>query len=740
MENLTIVRLVDLFMINSDIILRVGTRQAGSITCTLGATVTNSLCKSFYSTRCANTTSAFNLFFQDDVIYYNDDLATNINTLGNFDNIYTSRFIIPPTPGISPGFFPDGVFTRDIYDRQYAPTVEEICNFILTRTVNTLYTFSFSEPTFPVPAGTQDNLVGHIYNIMRVQEGGVFRNYIIQGYIFKYSPICIQISDDMLRDYIRVFYAIKTRSGYITATRDYNHFLTPPNVVYTMFIYDFVARRLFINPWFNDKFRVLFKEYYYNPFPPGDRVNKVLSSTDLQNRSYVYVQLSIANVVPSYVTFYNMLAFMYTYYGIISYDIYVYRMQALTLRDPMRYGYFVQYRYLTYDFITEVGDRNDNQYVYEYNNPSVFIDNDLTTKNRHINIFWENNPFMRFSYILSDKNIPLVPGNYNEEQLNFIFDLYSTLLYSAKTAIMNANSYVETVNCNQLTVITEDDARSICMDTIMVKSICSGYDARGNIQALAKLLEKVYTPHHMLINSFDMYDYYNDKSCIMYKIIIDALNRIQDGLDRNIVNELLVVIQEIDDAYFNLSDADRENLPERVINLINNIRRFTSNSVVTMIEEIGTNRRPTDNTLINGYNSMILNPIISFIVPSLGFLLCDKVVRKLNLFYNVQRGNPVADITNLANLIQYENFVGSFYSNDFPEIFNNIALLFRLMKIVLDNIINTQYPDLDQNIDQVAKPYSVFIRAMKNALLEDLGLPEVDVITNIRVTNPNLIV
>lgn len=737
MENLTIVRLVDLFMINSDIILRVGTRQAGSITCTLGATVTNSLCKSFYSTRCANTTSAFNLFFQDDVIYYNDDLATNINTLGNFDNIYTSRFIIPPTPGISPGFFPDGVFTRDIYDRQYAPTVEEICNFILTRTVNTLYTFSFSEPTFPVPAGTQDNLVGHIYNIMRVQEGGVFRNYIIQGYIFKYSPICIQISDDMLRDYIRVFYAIKTRSGYITATRDYNHFLTPPNVVYTMFIYDFVARRLFINPWFNDKFRELFKEYYYNPFPPGDRVNKVLSSTDLQNRSYVYVQLSIANVVPSYVTFYNMLAFMYTYYGIISYDIYVYRMQALTLRDPMRYGYFVQYRYLTYDFITEVGDRNDTQYVYEYNNPSVFIDNDLTTKNRHINIFWENNPFMRFSYILSDKNIPLVPGNYNEEQLNFIFDLYSTLLYSAKTAIMNANSYVETVNCNQLTVITEGDARSICMDTIMVKSICSGYDTRGNIQALAKLLEKVYTPHHMLINSFDMYDYYNDKSCIMYKIIIDTLNVIQTMIDENRADSIFGPIGVIYNQYIALTPDQINDLPERVRVFCLNISRIMENRPI--VRELGSERRP-NGTTINGYQPIVLNALISFIVSSLGFYLCTIISKKLIVFYNSRRGLPLDDTTNINLVMAYNLYALLFYFTNITPIRENINLIFIEIGRIIENIIDTQYADIDLNIDQVTKPYAIFIKTIKNIMLTELGATEEQLIEHIRITFPNAII
>jgi len=727
MDNLSILELIDIFIVNSEILLRATSRKARDASCTYGAKNTSSLCKSFYSTRCVNTTSAFNLFFQDDVIYYNNNGVTEIDQIG-IDIIYMERDI-------------NILYPNDDYRRQYLQTVEQLCNFMISLRGNTLFTFTMAGPNMPVPAGTVENLVGHIYNIVRIEEGGIFRNYVIQGYVYKYSPICFEIDDNTFRDYIRLFYAIRTKSAYsVPNLVNYNFYTTAPNIVYTMFILDQSTNNIIINPWFNEKYNEFFKEYYYNPFI-RNRTDKDFSNNPLHIRTYNRVQMSIANLNSPSVCYYNMISFMYTYYGIISYDIYIYRMQHLTTIQPLIYGDPIQYRYIFSDFIQEVDIPGADARTYEANNPTVYLDDELTTNNKHLNIFWENNPYMRFSYILSNSDKVLVPGTrYDEEDINFIFDLYSTLLYSAKTSIMNVNSYIETVSCNENTIINSQLVREMYMDTLISRYLFGRYQAMSSLNRIPLVLEKIYAPYHLLINSFDMYDYYNDKSCIMYKIIIDALNRIQDGLDRNIVNELLVVIQEIDDAYFNLSDADRENLPERVINLINNIRRFTSNSVVTMIEEIGTNRRPTDNTLINGYNSMILNPIISFIVPSLGFLLCDKVVRKLNLFYNVQRGNPVADITNLANLIQYENFVGSFYSNDFPEIFNNIALLFRLMKIVLDNIINTQYPDLDQNIDQVAKPYSVFIRAMKNALLEDLGLPEVDVITNIRVTNPNLIV
>lgn len=735
MEDLSIVKVIDLFLTNSEILLRSTTRNRNGMTCTGGGNEV-SVCKSFYSTRCSNTTAAVNFFFQgDDVMYYTKNYRAMIGDITNIGNIMKINT-------------QNKIYDKDTYRTEYLELVKQFYDYVISRNENTLYTFSFSGENLKISSGIE-NLVGHIYNILRVLDTttNTYKNYIIQGYVFKYSPICVEISNDTLRDYLTIFYAVRNYSSIlIDGFENYNDYLINPNIYYTMYLYDISTNLYSINPWFNEKFNELFKAYYHDPYKNNPNVPQLGISRD-DTRYYTYNSMSISSLLPIPIIYYNMLNFLYVYYNMLSYDIYIFRLIEKVSNNPGIYQNPIQYLYFIDNF--NIYTPPNNGYVknpYEYSNPTVYIDDVLVNSVKHIISFWENNMFLRFSCILSDDHIDLIDPNNPPDVIDFMFDLYSTLLYSAKTSILNTKSYIENVNCKGPFIIDRYIVTDIYNEGVICKHIInSKYENR--MDTLSSLLGNVYLPHYLLMSSFDMYDYFNNKSCIIHEILTKTLIYIQDILDTTFYppdesqegGKFTIVFTNLsNELTYRRSQNFRNDLQDRILNLYNNVYRLYNDPNIEWFAEYGTTRRP-DGTLINGYNPIKLTALSNILVIAIGFYLIENVNIKLLETWDAFSGTVRSPVSE-DFIFNYEDCVKLFYSCQDTQINGYIIDLFLELRRIINIVFNLYYEDvIFNNLDPVVKSYGIYIKMLRYFLINSENFDEGEILDEIQNYFPNIL-
>lgn len=722
MDNLNIDDVINLFLNNSEILLRATTRKQGDLICTRGSTKISNICKSLYSTRCENTTSSFNLFFQNETYFYENPFTIKIGKGTDIELILKNK--------------KEQKYNENDYLDNYLRPLNELCDYVLKKDESAIYTFSFGGPSKYL-FFEEDNLVGHVYNILRIKiNENSFKNYIVQGYIYKFSPICIGIDDEILKDFLRIFYAIKHYSSFIIDKFDnYDDYLIPGHIIdnqiiYTMFYYNVQDNKKMVNPWFNEKFHQLFREYYYNPFKTN-LINKELGTSDNETRHYIFVEISIATINPIVIIYYNMLNFLYVYYHTISYDIYIFKLIQLITnqKNKNEYEYPIQYKYFIDEFNKDVKIDGEliidekNKYQYQYMNPTKYSDDKLNTSNSNMIAFWENNFFIRFSYILSDSHIILSDTiNNTQENSNFLFDLYSTLLYSAKTSILNFNNKIEKINCSDPYIINDVRIKKIFNDNVICKYILK----KININEVSNILQKIFLPHHFLINSLDIYDYFNNDSCKIYDILTKILIEIQNIFDMyskeyidsiftyNMIN-FLNNITYVD--YIKYGNNDK------IKKLYNDVNRLFDNSFSWIVEQ-GIETR-SDGTLINGYNPYKLNSLSNIIIIAIGFYLIEKISNTLLTFYNLEKNeNSTNDYYNFY--FSYDDCIKMFYSTDNPKINNSIVIVFNFFKPMIENHYNRI------NIEPVIKSYGIYIDTIKRILLNHTNFSEENVINKVK--------
>lgn len=717
MEKLNIENLINLFLNNSEILLRSTTRKRDELSCTGGARNISTICKSLYSTRCENTTSSFNLFFQNDVYFYEDPFRVLIGKDTDVDLMLKIKKNIK--------------YKEDEYINIYLSLLNEFCNYILNKNEDALYTFSFGGPSIFL-FDDNDNLVGHVFNILRVKTNeGIFKNYIIQGYIYKYSPICIEINDEILKDYIRIFHAIRTYSSYIVDKFDnYDDYLKPGyilenQIIYTMFYENLQENKKMINPWFNEKFNQLFKAYYYDPFK-NNLNDKQLGTSKNETRHYNFVSISISKVNEIPIIYYNMLSFLYVYYRIISYDIYSFKLIEILLNnDRKQYKYPIQYKYFIDNFNKKIfKDEDDiNKYKYQYNNPTKYIDNNHNTDSSYMISFWENNMFIRLSYILSDLHIILSDTVNNTKQNSiFLFDLYSTLLYSAKTSILNFNGYIEKVNCNDPSIINDTKMKEIFNDNIICKYIIKNF----HISEVSNFLQKIYLPHNLLINSLDIYDYYSNDSCKIYDILTNILVEIQDLFDTStkayidsiFSNKMYNLLNAI-----NINNFIENGKNDKIKKLYYTIYRLFDENF-NWITEQGVEYR-YDGTSVNGYDPYKLTSLSNIIIEAIGFYLIERVSNTLVNFYNLEKNLDI-NTDNIYCYFSYDDCIKMFYSSDNNTINNSIIIVFNFFKPLIDKYYSKV------NLEPIIKSYGIYISVIKNILLKNSNFKESYVINKVK--------
>lgn len=734
MENLSIVKVIDLFLMNSEILLRSTTRNRYGATCTLGG-YEKSICKSFYSTRCGNTTSAINFFFQGDyVAYFAKDYSPifgSNNKLGNIMKMDTQNKIYDET----------------LYRTQYLEFLEKFCDYVINiRKEDSLYTFSFSGLSSKISTG-DENLVGHIYSILRVLDTSTntYKNYIIQGYIFKYSPICVEIDNDTLRDYLRVFYAVRNYSSIsVDSFENYDEYLVNPK--YTMYLYNTSNNLFSINPWFNEKFNELFKAYYHDPYKNDPNVPQLGISAD-DTRYYTYNSMSLTSLLPPPIIYYNMLSYLYVYYNVLSYDIYIFRLIERVLDNKALYKNPIQYTYMLDNFDRyNIPDNIYSSTPYEYSNPIVYDDDVMVTSIKHIISFWENNFFLRFSNILSDDYVDIIDNKNPQGVTNYLFDLYSTLLYSAKTSILNAKSYIENVNCNGQFLIDKNIVTEIYNEGVICKQLInSRYDR--TMYKLSSLLGNVYLPHYLLMNSFDMYDYFNNKSCIIYEVLTKSLIYIQDMLDTTIFppdasqegGNFSIIFSNFSNELTNNRDQDfRNNLQYRISNLYDNVYRIYNDPNISWYSENGKTRRP-DGTIINGYNPIKLTAFSNLLVIAIGFYFIEKVNEKLLRTWDALSGTVRSPVSE-DFIFSYEDCVNMFYSTNDRRLNRYILDLFLELRRIVNIIFSLYYEDtIFRNLDPVVKSYGIYIKMLKYYLLTDQNMEETEILDEIENYFPNVL-
>jgi len=722
MDDLKIDDIINLFLNNSEVLLRATTRKEGDLVCTRVSSKISSVCKSLYSTRCENTTSSFNLFFQDETYFYENPFSIKIGKDTDIEFILKNE--------------KEKKYSENDYLNNYLRPLNDLCDYVLEKNESALYTFSFGGPSKYL-FFEEDNLVGHVYNILRVKiNENSFKNYIVQAYIYKFSPICVEINDEILKDFFRIFYAIKHYSSFIIDKFEkYDDYLNPGyiidnQIIYTMFYYNIQNNKKMVNPWFNEKFHQLFREYYYNPFKT-DLINKELGTSDNDTRHYIFVEISIATINQIPIIYYNMLNFLYVYYHTISYDIYIFKLIQLITNEKNKniYEYPIQYKYFIDEFNKDVKIDEEsiidekNKYKYQYMNPTKYSDDKLNTTNSNMIAFWENNFFIRFSYILSNSHIMLSDTiNNTKENSNFLFDLYATLLYSSKTSILNFNNKIEKINCDDPYIINDVKIKEIFNDNVICKYLLK----KININEVSDILQKIFLPHNFLINSLDIYDYYNNDSCKVYDILTKILVEMQNLFDINTKEYIDSIFTNIMIMFLiNLNNVDyiKYGKNNKIKKLYNDVNRLFDNSFEWIVE-VGVDKR-SDGSLINGYNPYKLNSLSNIIIIAIGFYLIEKISDTLLTFYNLEKNNNSSnDYYNFY--FSYDDCIRMFYSSDNTKINNSIIQVFNFFKPMIEN----HYRKI--NIEPVIKSYGMYINILKRIFINYSHISEEYIINKVK--------
>lgn len=698
--------LINLFLINAEILLRITSRnQTIQTTCTLGGQEP-SICKSYYSTRCATTTSVINTFFQKRAIYYDGGVGSgySINDISLNDYIFNSANL-------------DNLYDSTSYD-DYVNNLIELYDLIYLEDV--IFTFSFSAPNVRIPF---DNLVGHIFNIIRKKifeapdpRDNIYKNFLIQSYINKYSPVCIEINDDVFLDYIRVFYAIYTHSTY-----DFQNVDVPQyndNVydnIYTMYVQDNTSKH--INPWFNETFHRLFKEFYYYPYDNLGNVN--LSSDPNDLRYYTVSRMSISSLFDNDVIYYNMLNYLYAYYNILSYDIYSYRKYYNNSYDQI---YSTNTNYMITDYHEYIDTKSNEKNINEYYNPTLYYDNTLLTNNAHTISFWENNLYVRTSYIISDNHV-----NINDE---FTYDLYSTLLFSTKNSILYTLNYKNIFGCTKDDLLSDIDYNFLINDCIILKYITdTKFTDLSNLLSLSNLLQYTFLPTYNLITSFDIYDYFNNKSCLVYdlftKIVLKFQNELNTFTDPN-DHPLMLLCTNFVTTIRSHSDFSL-NINQKIYYLYMYVLKISDTASFDTYENIDVIDLVGDTINIRKYDERKITAFLNITIPIFGFYLMDEINKDIDNYYQ----NNVKDNPNVAFMTFYD-FINFYYTSPYDDV--NVIILEIFNYIV--NMIDVEYQYLfgsNSLIDNTLKrSYYDYIKFLKNYLINSINIDENIIIDSIK--------
>jgi len=711
MNNSDISDLLNLFLINSEILLRITSRnQTIQTTCTYGGQEP-SICKSFYSTRCATTTSVINTFFQKKILFYNpgNTNSISVNEIGISDDIFNLNN-------------KDKIYDSSSY-YEYSYNLNELFNNFFN-IYDVIFTFSFTSPNYSIP---YDNLVGHIFNIIKKRvhiasepgEVDEFKIFLIQSYINKYSPVCIEISDPIFMDYIRVFYAIFTHSTYDFGNRYAPSYFDDSYVnINTLYIKDIDGK--YINPWFNETFHKLFKDYYYYPF--DNLGNASLSDNIIDLRYYTSSRISIAELYENDIIYYNMINFMYSYYNILSYDIYSFREYYNNFNDKL---YINQNSYIISDYHEFVDTSSTDKNINEYYNPTIYFDDSLLTYNAHTISFWENNLFLRTSYIISDMHIDIMSSD-------FTYDLYSTLLFSAKNSIMYTLNYKNIFSCYTNDLILSNDMDTLTNNSILIKYINGFYflnlDDYNNV---TNLLDSTFLPTYNLITSFDIYDYFNSKSCLVYRLFTNTILSYQKELDlyvNPIDHPLMVLFNNLITTLRAHNDFSQY-ISQKVYYLYMYSLKASDVVSFNMFEEV----QVTDSTgsLINvrNYEPRKMSAFLNILITVSGFYFIEKINNNISDYYkNFKNKNRNVDF------ITYEDLCKMYYTSPYDDVNAIILEILNSIRDMYDAEYVRMFPENELINDTIKKSYLDYISFIKNYIINYLGVDESEIIDNLQNT------
>lgn len=640
--NIPMQKLIDIFLINSEILLRASSRniEIGN-TCTSG--YLQPLCKSFYSTRCALTVDVFNSFFCKKILFHLNktlEKLTQYNTIPfeikkNLDNISQGIVFTPiPTHANFYDFNVDIAYdSMDFLNKNYDDFLKEF-----DKLDNKIITINFNNVPFYYDY-IEETLVGHIFNLI-INDN---KYYLIQSYMYKYSPVCIEISVDEFRDYLLIYYMLTKNCVYICnePSVDYNFFIL--NNIRSMYI--IFDNNLYINPWFNELYFKSFQDYYYNPYDISG--NKIFSQDSYYNRPYVISEISIYELNDSYLSYYNMLNYLYNYYNIISYDIYSYK----NFNNDASKTFLVQ--------------RNTNNDFNENTNPTFYkqtIDDDI---NRHKMIsFWENNLFIQLSNIISDKNLDKIDESSAGE---YLFDMYLVLLYSTKNSISYTHNAINENKCSKSTLLDELEKYNLFTNFLKLKFIVENLNIDSN------LMSDSYLPIFNLLSCLDMYDYYNTQTCIIYDFLIQI-----------VYNMIVIYDFKLNDFFVefvkNVDKIDEEILNDKQKRLYYYILICTNGSNGLMDEY-----NPTE------YDNFKINALINIILISFSFFILERVFMTINEKYQKYITNDFLKDSDV--LIEYIDFINIYYKINDIYIDESIREIFIYIYDEIKSIYDNDYID-----------------------------------------------
>lgn len=639
--NINMNKLINLFLINSEILLRASSKNVEiGATCTSG--YMQPLCKSYYSTRCALTVDVFNSFFCKKILYY---LVKQNNNFKQFSNISINLKSIFDS-------FPQGLFfsqntTNPLFtDFAVANSFDSLddLNFTYDQflsefdTINDcVITLEFNKVPY-FDNTIDENLVGHIYNLIISNN----KYYLIQSYMYKYSPVCIEITKDEFNNYILVYYMISKNFIYVC---------DEPSVSYEYFIDNNIRSMyftfnglLYINPWFNELFFKCFQDYYYYPIDSSG--NKVFTVSDYFNRPYLATSLYIYELNDNYLTYYNMLNFLYNYYNIIAYDIYSYK------------------NYIYDNTKTFLVVRNMKTVMDEKLNPTYYrqtIDDNLN-RNRMIS-FWENNLYMQLSVVLSE--FSLIGIDDTTIDGSYLFDIYQTFLFSAKNSILYTHTIANSVFCGRSSLIEELDKYNLLQKTIKLKFILNNFNLDSS------LISDSYLPIFNLFSSLDMYDYYNTQSCIIHDFLIQIIYAILSNYDDGELSNLFYKYVK------NIENIDEETLNDKQLRFYYYVLICNEDSSTGMMD-------PSDSSKYNNYK---INALVNIIIICFSFFIMEISISSIKNNYDEFFDPSYFSDTN--TLMKFLDFVKLYYQYHDTSIdrslYDIFIYIYKEIKSIYDN-------------------------------------------------------
>lgn len=642
-ENLNMNKLMNLFLINSEILLRASSKNLEiGTTCTSG--YMQPLCKSYYSTRCALTVDVFNAFFAKRILYYltkrnekykeYSNFSNNIkNIIDNFpDGFSLSQNITNPSfiDFVAQNTFDSIDALNQLYD-DFLKQFDILNNVIITLEFNTVPFYD---------ASRDENLVGHIYNLIVNNN----KYYLIQSYMYKYSPVCIEITKDEFNDYLLSYYMITKNPIYI---------IDEPSLTYQYFIdnnirsmYFMFNGGLYLNPWFNELFFKCFQDYYYYPYDLSGM--KIFAISEYENRPYLSTSLAIYELNDNYLTYYNILNFLYNYYNIIAYDIYAYK------------------NYLSDSSKTFLVNRNNVTDFNEKINPTYYrqtIDDDM---GRHKMIsFWENNFYIQLSSILSDFNLLSIDDS--DQYGRFIFDIYQTFLFSSKNSILYTHTISNSIFCGRSSLIEEIDKYNLLQKSVKLKFIINNFNIDSS------LISDSYLPIFNLFSSLDMYDYYNTQSCIIF----DFLSQITYTIIENFENEELSIL--INKYTKNIENIDEETLNDKQL-------RFYYYAFICNEDYSSGIMDPNDDTKYNNYK---INALINIIMICFSFFILERAIYNVKTYFDEFFDPSYFD--EKTTIMNYIDFVKLYYQYNDASIDQSLYDIFIFIYLEIKSIYDNDY-------------------------------------------------